>query len=112
MKTFNSILFIITLIIVSSCTKDKLIINYEENKNGVKGVNIYQIQVDSANLPDFYEGNIVDEDELLRHLNFATIANLVGDKVISKATEAGIIDKNCIIKIQGIPHAQITVHSF
>lgn len=59
---------------------------------------------------EFYESIIVDDVEFLRQLNFATIANLVGENVIKKVIDAGIIDESSIIKIDGIPHAQIAVH--
>lgn len=59
---------------------------------------------------EFYESIIVDDEAFLNQLNFATIANLVGENVISKAIEAGIVDESCVIKIDGIPHAQIAIH--
>ena len=55
----------------------------------------------------FYDGFRVDKKGLLSHLGLSTIANLVGEEVINCALEAGILSSDCIIYIQGIPHAQI-----
>lgn len=54
----------------------------------------------------FYDGPEVDQGELKRHLKRATIANFVGQKVVSIAIEEGYVDKNCVIRIDGVPHAQ------
>jgi len=62
-----------------------------------------QLQVHTS----FYDGNRVDENGLLNQLGISTIANLVGDQVIKCALKAGLISKENIIRIQGIPHAQI-----
>lgn len=58
---------------------------------------------------EFYENIVVGEEAFLQQLSFATIANLVGEHVISKAIEAGVVNKDCVIKIDGIPHAQVAV---
>jgi len=62
-----------------------------------------QLQVHTS----FYDGNRVDEKGLLNQLGISTIANLVGDQVVKCALKAGLISKENIIRIQGIPHAQI-----
>jgi hypothetical protein len=55
----------------------------------------------------FYDGFSIDEDGLIQHLKASTIANLVGENVIACALKAGLISDDCIIRIQGVPHAQI-----
>ena len=60
---------------------------------------------------DFYEDVIVEDDDFLKQLNFATIANLVGENVIKKAIEAGIVDEDCVITICDVPHAQVAVQN-
>jgi hypothetical protein len=40
-------------------------------------------------------------------LENATIANLVGEIAVKCAIELGLIDPECVIKIKGIPHAQM-----
>ena len=54
----------------------------------------------------FYDGPEVDQEELIKHLKLATIANLVGEKAVNIAIEEGYVDKNCVMRIGGIPHAQ------
>ena len=56
---------------------------------------------------DFYEGKIVSIEEFEKHLKKATIANLVGHKVVQKALELGLVVETSILKIGGIPHVQI-----
>ncbi|MCK4902596.1 MAG: DUF424 family protein, partial [Thermoplasmatales archaeon] len=46
-------------------------------------------------------------EALKKYLVDATIANLVGEKTIKCAIELGLVDPDCIIKIKGIPHAQM-----
>ena len=55
----------------------------------------------------FYGGEKVDADGLCLLLKKATIANLVGKKVIEIALKLCLISEECIIKIDGVPHAQI-----
>lgn len=57
--------------------------------------------------PFFYDGDKIDTTLLKKYLNEATIANLVGEKTIACALEMNLIDDECILKIKGVPHAQI-----
>jgi hypothetical protein len=61
--------------------------------------------------PDFYDDTRVDKDLFLRSLHMATISNLVGKVTVNHAIEAGFIDSDCIIWIDGIPHAQFCTMS-
>ena len=56
---------------------------------------------------EFYDGERVTPEVLKKFLEDATIANLVGEKTIKSAIEIGLIDPDCIIKIKGVPHAQM-----
>jgi hypothetical protein len=56
---------------------------------------------------EFYDGQRVGINTLKRYLENATIANLVGRKTVECAIQLGLIDKDCILKIKGIPHAQM-----
>ncbi len=55
----------------------------------------------------FYDGFSVDEISFIQYLQTSTIVNLVGENVIECAKKAGFITEDCILRIQGIPHAQI-----
>ena len=57
----------------------------------------------------FYDGIEVDKAEFVRHLKQATIGNFVGDIVIEIAIKEGFVDKKCVIRIDGIPHAQMVL---
>lgn len=58
---------------------------------------------------EFYDGMAVNPEEFLRHLRLATIGNLVGEETIRVAREAGFIEENGILRIGGVPHAQLVV---
>ncbi len=55
----------------------------------------------------FYGGELKDVNELENLLAEATIANLVGERCVSKAIELGYVDKDRVLYIEGIPHAQM-----
>ena len=64
-----------------------------------------KFQIDVAK--KFYEGTRIDKRTLEKYLNDATIANLVGKETVSCAIKLGLINKDCILEIKGIPHAQM-----
>ncbi|CAD5243705.1 DUF424 domain-containing protein [Thermococcus camini] len=55
----------------------------------------------------FYRGELVEEDALDSLLHEATIANLTGERCVSKAIELGYVDEARVLRIQGVPHAQM-----
>ena len=82
-------------LLVGACDEKLLGKKFEDGK--------FQIEVKK----DFYGGKRVTSEILKTYLVEATIANLVGQETIKCAIEAGIIDPDCVIKIKGIPHAQM-----
>lgn len=58
---------------------------------------------------DFYHGEEKTESEVIEILKIAeaddATFNLVGTKAVKAGIKAGIINKEGIIKIQGVPHA-------
>ena len=56
---------------------------------------------------EFYDGERISPEILKKYLGDATIANLVGKETIKCAVELGLVDPECVIKIKGIPHAQM-----
>ena len=54
----------------------------------------------------FYGGKLVDESVVLKLLQKATIANLMGKKIVELASKNGFIAEENIILIDGVPHAQ------
>ncbi len=59
--------------------------------------------------PRFYKGKIATEEEVLEELSKATIANLVGERIVKLAVEKEFVGKENVIKIKGVPHAQFLV---
>ncbi|MDK2384853.1 MAG: DUF424 family protein [Candidatus Korarchaeota archaeon] len=55
----------------------------------------------------FYGGFRAELDELVEYMRQATIMNLVGKRVVSAAVEAGYVHPEAVIKIAGVPHAQV-----
>jgi hypothetical protein len=51
-------------------------------------------------------GETILLEQLEEKLKNCNIANLVGERVIGKAKEMGLITDEHIIRIQGTPHAQ------
>ena len=58
---------------------------------------------------NFYKGELMKEEQVRNILRNATNLNIVGEESIKLALEEGIIDKDCIVKIKGVPHAQLIV---
>jgi len=56
---------------------------------------------------NFYGGERVNKDTLAKYLNDATIANLVGEESVNCAIRLGLVNRDCILRIKGIPHAQL-----
>lgn len=54
----------------------------------------------------FYSGREATIDECIQALRNATIANMLGS-IVDHAIEAGIIDKDNVLRIAGVPHAQL-----
>jgi hypothetical protein len=55
---------------------------------------------------DFYYGDLVTAEAAVDILRVATVANLVGEEAVRCGIEAGLIQKDAVISIGGIPHAQ------
>lgn len=55
---------------------------------------------------EFYLEKYVNESSFRKALRIATVINLVGENVINIAINEGIVEKDNIIWIEGIPHAQ------
>jgi hypothetical protein len=82
-------------LIIAACDENLLGKRFEEGK--------FQLEVTK----EFYEGERIDIETFKKYLLEATIANLVGNQTIKCAIESGIINSDCVIKIGGIPHAQM-----
>ncbi|RLF48089.1 MAG: DUF424 domain-containing protein [Thermoplasmata archaeon] len=57
--------------------------------------------------PNFYGDMRVSDEVFLNSMKIATIANLVGEYVVNLAIRGGFINPECVIRIAGVPHAQM-----
>ena len=64
-----------------------------------------KLQIDVSK--HFYDGNRIDKKTLEKYLLDATIANLVGKETVTCAIKLGLVNPNCILEINGVPHAQM-----
>ncbi len=56
---------------------------------------------------EFYNGRKATVDEAMGMINNSTIVNLVGKVCVEKAIAHGYVHPEAVIKIEGVPHAQI-----
>jgi hypothetical protein len=56
---------------------------------------------------EFYKGRMATLDEAVGLINNSTIVNLVGKACVEKAIARGYVHPEAVLKIEGIPHAQI-----
>ena len=82
-------------ILVGACDEKLVGKTFSEGK--------FQINVSK----EFYDGERITTKILKKYLENATIANLVGEETVECAIKLGLVDPDCVIKIKGIPHAQM-----
>ena len=56
---------------------------------------------------EFYKGPKISVEEVIELMEQSTIVNMVGHNVVKKAIEKGLVHPDAVIKISGVPHAQI-----
>jgi hypothetical protein len=56
---------------------------------------------------DFYDGIRMDIDQALDLIGKSSIINMVGKEIVGAAINRGLVHAEAVIKICGIPHAQI-----
>jgi len=56
---------------------------------------------------EFYGDEVFTEEQVVVFLKEATIANLAGEGAVSIAIREGIIDAENVLRVCGIPHAQM-----
>jgi hypothetical protein len=56
---------------------------------------------------EFYGGDRADEEAVVASLRGAQVANLVGERVVSVAVEAGIVDGDTVLEVGATRHAQL-----
>ena len=56
---------------------------------------------------EFYNGRKASVEEAIGMIDNSTIVNLVGKNCVEKAIAKGYVHPEAVLKIEGIPHAQI-----
>ncbi|HKZ94910.1 MAG TPA: DUF424 family protein [Candidatus Bathyarchaeia archaeon] len=56
---------------------------------------------------DFYKGMKVTVEEALDLCRQSSIVNMVGKCIVRHAVKAGLVHPDAVLKINGVPHAQI-----
>jgi len=56
---------------------------------------------------EFYGGEERDRDEVVDSLTRASVANLVGERCVTVAIEAGLVDEDRVLDLGGALHAQL-----
>jgi hypothetical protein len=56
---------------------------------------------------EFYNGGLVPLEEALDMVANSTIVNMVGKNCVEKAISKGYVHPQAVLKIEGVPHAQI-----
>jgi hypothetical protein len=56
---------------------------------------------------EFYNGGKVSVEEAVGMIENSTIVNMVGRNCVEKAIEKGYVHPEGVLRIEGIPHAQI-----
>jgi uncharacterized protein len=56
---------------------------------------------------EFYNGGLVSVEEAVDMIQNSTIVNMVGKCCVEKAIKKGYVHPEAVLKIEGIPHAQI-----
>lgn len=82
-------------IMISLCDRECLGKTYREGK--------FILRVS----PKFYGDKLVTLEKAINELKKATIANLVGENIVTECIKFGLVHKKGIIRVDGIPHAQI-----
>lgn len=55
---------------------------------------------------DFYKGDIKDASEVGDLMRNADAVNLVGEEAVALGLQEGVIEKEHVLKVKGVPHAQ------
>jgi hypothetical protein len=82
-------------VILAACDRDLWGKTFEEGKR------ILEVR------KEFYGEELLDGNEFACLLREATIANLVGEEVVSHSQALGYVDPEAVLRIQGVPHAHI-----
>lgn len=61
--------------------------------------------------PRFYKDKKAGKKKIIEFLRASYSANLIGKQAVGAGIEAGIVDKESVVEIDGTPHAQVILMS-
>ena len=56
---------------------------------------------------EFYKGLRVSVEEAVDLMRQSTVVNMVGQRIVGRAIEEGLVHPEAVLRISGVPHAQI-----
>jgi uncharacterized protein len=56
---------------------------------------------------EFYKGPKISAEEAIELMQESSIVNMVGQNIVNKAIEKGLVHPEAVLEICGVPHAQI-----
>lgn len=59
--------------------------------------------------PRFYKGEKANKKRIIELLRSSYSANLIGKQAVNAGIEVGAVDKESIVEIDGVPHAQVVI---
>ena len=83
--------------ILAVCDSDIIGKRYEEG----------ELQLDLTS--GFYRGEEMDEARIKGYFKVVHVVNLVGENAVELGIKEGLVDKDHIMKVDGIPHAQCSI---
>ena len=57
--------------------------------------------------PEFYDGEAVDEQQVVESLARCSVANIVGTRAVGLAIEHGFVEEENVLDFEGTRHAQL-----
>lgn len=82
-------------LLVSVCDRDVLGKSFEDG------------EVSLTVTKEFYDGERCDEERVVATLERAAVANLVGERTVSLAIEAGFVEETNVLEVGSTVHAQV-----
>ena len=56
---------------------------------------------------EFYKGSLVSVQEAVDLIEKSTVVNMIGQSIVKEAVAKGLVHPDAVLKINGVPHAQI-----
>jgi len=61
---------------------------------------------------EFYGGRRMSVEDAMKIVKQYHMANLIGERAVGRAVEEGLVHKDAILRVEGVPHAMIIKTQF